>query len=118
MAGRSKAEIVSAIKAAFQNKQLPNLESGAMAYMMSKSAYLTDEGDHNGPHLMFFTPVKDSKDWGSGAVGSPVVSSPYWFISPKGQSSLSVSGKESVPSLETIPGCGHRVLETLGFEGK
>src|SRR5260370_22053643 len=33
-------------------------------------------------------------------------------------SSLSVSGKESVPSLETIPGCGHRVLETLGFEGK
>ena len=88
MAGRSKAEIVSAIKAAFQNKQLPNLESGAMAYMMSKSAYLTDEGDHNGPHLMFFTPVKDSKDWGSGAVGSPVVSSPYWFISPKGQSQM------------------------------
>ena len=31
---------------------------------------------------------------------------------------MSVSGKESVPSLETIPGCGHRVLETLGFEGK
>jgi hypothetical protein len=40
-----------------------------MAYMMSKSAYLTDEGDHNGPHLMFFTPVTGSKDWGSGAVG-------------------------------------------------
>jgi hypothetical protein len=76
MAGRSKAEIVSAIKAAFENKQLPNLESGAMAYMMSKSAYLTDEGNHNGPHLMFFTPVKDSKDWGAGAAGSPVVSSP------------------------------------------
>ena len=54
MAGRSKAEIVSALKAAFENKQLPNLESGAMAYMMSKSAYLTDEGDHNGPHLMFY----------------------------------------------------------------
>jgi len=87
MAGRSKAEIVSAIKAAFQNKQLPNLESGAMAYMM-KSAYLTDEGDHNGPHPMFFTPVKDSKDWSSGAVRSPVVSCPYWFISTKGQSQL------------------------------
>jgi hypothetical protein len=88
MAGRSKAEIVSAIKAAFQNKQLPNLESGAMAYMMSKSAYLTDEDDHNVPHLMFFTAVMDSKDWGSGAVGSPVMSSPYWFISPKGQSQM------------------------------
>jgi hypothetical protein len=85
MAGRSKAEIVSAVKAAFENKQLPDLESGAMDYMMSKSAYLTDEGDHNVPHLMFYTLVKDGKDWGSGAAGSPVMSSPYWFFSPKEQ---------------------------------
>jgi len=87
MAGRSKAETVSAIKAAFENKQLPNLESGAMAYMMSKSAYLTDEGDHNGPHLMFFTPVLDAKDWGAGAEGSPVVFTPLFF-SPKEQSQM------------------------------
>jgi hypothetical protein len=53
MAVHSKAEIVSAVKAAFDNKQLPDLENGAMAFMMSKSAYLTDAGDHNGPHLMF-----------------------------------------------------------------
>ena len=85
MAGRSKAEIVSAVKAAFAKKQLPSLESGAMAYMMSKSAYLTDEGDHNLPHVMFYTRVKDGKDWGSGAAGSPVLSSPYWFFSPKEQ---------------------------------
>src|ERR1700739_942366 len=78
MAGRSKAEIVSETKAASQNKHLPNLESGAMAYMMSKSAYLTDEGDHNVAHLMFFTAVMDAKDWGSGAAGSPVMSAPYW----------------------------------------
>ena len=38
MAGRSKAEILSAIKAAFENRQLPDLKSGAMVYMMSKSA--------------------------------------------------------------------------------
>ena len=85
MAGRSKAEIVSALKSAFENKQLPNLESGAMAYMMSKSAYLTDEGDHNMSHLMFYTRVKDGKDWGSGAPGSPVISSSYWSFSPKEQ---------------------------------
>jgi len=85
MAGRSKAEIVSALKPAFENKQLPNLESGAMAYMMSKSAYLTDEGDHNMSHLMFYTRVKDGKDWGCGAPGSPVMCSPYWFFSPKEQ---------------------------------
>ena len=85
MAGRSKAEIVSAVKAAFANKQLPDLESGAMDYMMSKLSYLTDQGEHNMPHLMFYTRVKDSKDWGSGAAGSPVMSSPYWFFSPKEQ---------------------------------
>ncbi|HTS05430.1 MAG TPA: hypothetical protein VMP68_07595 [Candidatus Eisenbacteria bacterium] len=86
MAGRPKEEIVSAIKAAFEKKRLPELENGAMAYMMSKSAYLTDQGNHNGPHLMFFTPVKNAKDWGSGAAGSPVVDSPYWFRSQKEQS--------------------------------
>ena len=88
MAGRSKAEILSAIKAAFENKQLPDLESGAMDYMMSKSSYLTDEGGHNIPHLMFYTRVKDGKDWGSGAAGSPVMSSPYWFFTPKEESQM------------------------------
>ncbi|MGO4703643.1 hypothetical protein [Dyella sp. 2RAB6] len=82
MAGRSKAEIQAAVKAAYDSKQLPALESGAMDYMMSKSSYLTDEGGHNMPHLMFDTLVKDGKDWGSGADGSPVMSSPYWFFSP------------------------------------
>jgi hypothetical protein len=86
MAGRSKAEIVSALKTAYEKKQLPNLESGAMDYMMSKSSYLTDQGGHNLPHLMFDTPLENAQDWGSGAAGSPVMSAPYWFISPEEQS--------------------------------
>ena len=77
MAGHSKAEIVSALKAAFANKQLPDLESGNMVFMMSKSAYLFDAGDPNGPHVMFFTALKDGKDWGAGAHGSPVFAGPY-----------------------------------------
>src|ERR1700719_951117 len=64
MAGHSKAEIVSAIKAAFDNKQLPDLESGNMVFMMSEPASLYDEGDHNGPHPVFFTALKDGKNWG------------------------------------------------------
>lgn len=88
MAGRSKTEVLAAVKAAFESKQLPDLESGAMDYMMSKSAYLTDEGDHNMPHLMFYTRVEDAKDWGSGATDSPVMSSPYWFFTPKEQSQM------------------------------
>src|SRR5215467_7662098 len=67
MAGRSKEEILSALKAAFEKKQLPDLESGAMCYMMSKSAYLTDKDGHNLPHLMFYTAHTDAKDWGSDA---------------------------------------------------
>ena len=82
MAGRSKTEILAAIKVAFENGQLPHLESGAMVYMMSKSAYLTDAGQ-NAPHLMFLTAGMDAKDWGSGAVGSPVVSAPLWFFLSK-----------------------------------
>jgi len=59
-----------------------------MDYMMSKSAYLTDEDGHSAPHLMFYTAVMDAKDWGSGAAGSPVVSAPYWFFSSKEPSQM------------------------------
>jgi hypothetical protein len=79
----SKAEIVSALKAAFDNKKLPDLENDALVFMTSKSAYLYDEGDHNGPHLMFLTALKDGTNWGAGASGSPVVSGPQWFLSSK-----------------------------------
>lgn len=88
MAGRSEAEILSAIQAAFENGQLPKLESGAMDYMMSKSSYLTDEGSHNVPHLMFYVAGMEPEDLGSGAAGSPVMSAPYWFFSPKGSSEM------------------------------
>jgi hypothetical protein len=88
MAGRSKADILSAIRAAFENRQLPGLENGALDYMMSKSSYLTDEDGHNLPHLMFFTAGVDAKDWGSGAAGSPVMSAPYWFFSSQEPSQM------------------------------
>jgi hypothetical protein len=88
MAGRSKAQMLSALKAAYAAKQLPPLEHDAMDYMMSKSSYLTDEGGHNMSHLMFDTQVKDGKDWGAGAEGSPVMASPYWFMFGQQQPSM------------------------------
>lgn len=94
MAGSSKIEMLSAIKSAFANGQVPKLESGAMDYMMSKSAYLTDEGDHNLPHLMFFTDGMNEKDWGSGVEGSPVMAAPYWFFS-----STDASQMKGLPSI-------------------
>ncbi|MBK6496186.1 MAG: hypothetical protein IPO52_15545 [Gemmatimonadetes bacterium] len=88
MAGKSKAEILTAVKAAFTNGEVPELQGGAMSYMMSRSAYLTDEGTHNAPHVMFFTAGVDAKDWGSNAADSPLMAAPYWFFSSTDASAM------------------------------
>ena len=56
LAGASKAQISDAIRTAVARKELGVPESGSMAYMMSKDAYLTDRGGHNLAHLMFELP--------------------------------------------------------------
>jgi hypothetical protein len=83
MAGRSNAEVIAAVKTALASGELSvQVEPGAMGYMMSRSAYLFDRGDHNGSHLMFFTPLVHQEDWGTGVEHSPVVASvSYWFMS-------------------------------------
>ena len=74
LAGKSKAQIQDWEKDAYAKKELPTtLESGAMAYMMSKNAYLTDEGSHNLAHLMLYTPVMDKANWGADAPNSPII---------------------------------------------
>ena len=73
LAGRSKTEIVQAIKSALKKKELPSLEPGAMAYMMSKQQYLSDEGKSWHPHLMFFVPGDATKSWGANLPSSPVI---------------------------------------------
>jgi hypothetical protein len=71
--GKSKAEIMEACKEAFARKELPELEPGAMSYMMSKGAYLTDHGDHKLAHLMFYTPEMAGKMWGADVSNSPIM---------------------------------------------
>ena len=61
------------ITAAFDKKEFPALEPGAMCYMFSKQGYLNDSGGHWHPHLMFFIPLTDPASWGTGLPGSPVV---------------------------------------------
>ncbi len=73
LAGKSKTEIVHAIAAALNKKELPALEPGAMCYMMSKQQYLTDEGKNWHPHLMSFIPGDAAKAWGANLPGSPVL---------------------------------------------
>lgn len=93
LAGRTKAEIMEGSKAAFEKGELKSLEAGAMSYMMSKSAYLTDKDDHNLAHLMFYTPRLDSMVWGADLPKSPVMLTPQFkgaqpidvFIVPVGR---------------------------------
>lgn len=92
LAGHSKQEVIAAIKAAMDRKDLPPLEQGTISYMMSKSSYLTDQGAHNAPHLMFFQADMDDAAWGANLTNSPVLSVNYWYLSA-----------EAYPELKTFP---------------
>jgi len=92
LAGKSKDEVKESIKAAIEKKELPELEPGAMSYMMSKEAYLTDKGGHNMAHLMFYTPLGTA--WGANLVdsannlsepfpGSPLLLAPSYKGNPE-----------------------------------
>jgi hypothetical protein len=92
LAGHSKVEVIAAIKAAIDKKELPALEEGTVSYMMSKASYLSDYGDHNVPHLMFFQTDKNGATWGANLTNSPVLAVNYWYIS-----------SDSYPQLKTFP---------------
>src|SRR5579862_785132 len=83
LAGKSKAEIIEGIKT-FIKQELPPLEPGAMAYMMSKEQYLTDGEHHNWmAHLMFYTPLMDGAVWGADLPKSPVMLNPQFSGAPE-----------------------------------
>ena len=92
LAGHSKQEVIAAIQAAIDKKELPPLEHGTVSYMMSKSSYLTDYGGHNMPHMMFYEAEKDGAAWGANLPNSPVMAVNYWCISAEGY-----------PQLKTFP---------------
>jgi hypothetical protein len=92
MAGHSKVEVIAAIKAALEKKELPALEPGAVSYMMAKSSYLTDNGGHNMPHIMFYAPIKDVAAWGANIPNSPIMGVNYWYLS-----------EQSYPQLQSFP---------------
>jgi hypothetical protein len=92
LAGHSKTEVIAAIAAAVDKKELPALEPGGVCYMMAKASYLTDSGDHNGPHLMFYESAKNGAAWGANVANSPVMSVNYWYVSA-----------EAYPQLNSFP---------------
>lgn len=82
LAGHSKAEVIAAIREAIDKKELPALEPGTVSYMMAKGSYLTDQGGHNMPHMMFYSEA-DAAAWGANVSNSPVMGVNYWCMSPE-----------------------------------
>ena len=72
LAGRTKAQMMEAIVAAIDKKELSAMEPGAMCYMLSKQGHLSDRDRHWHPHLMFFYSRTDPAAWGAGLAGSPI----------------------------------------------
>jgi hypothetical protein len=83
VAGKSKDEIHESMKAAVEKKELPALEPGGMAYMLSKQGHLNDLCGNCFPHLMFYVPLKDAKTWGADAPGSPVMVNYHYNGAPE-----------------------------------
>lgn len=66
LAGQSKDAILAQMKDSIAKKEFATPEMGAMSYMMSKSQYLSDEGAHWHPHLMFYMPGEmNAAVWGA-----------------------------------------------------
>jgi hypothetical protein len=85
LAGKSKAEMNEGMKAAIEKGELPALEPGGMAYMLSKQGFLNSKCGNCSPHLMFYVPVKDAHTWGAGALSSdfPVLLAPHFNGAPE-----------------------------------
>jgi hypothetical protein len=73
LAGRSKAQISEDLQSAFDKKDLPTLEPGAMSYMQSKQGNLNDSAGRWHPHVMFFVPLAEAQTWGANLPGSPML---------------------------------------------
>jgi hypothetical protein len=66
LAGLSKDVILARMKESIAKKEFGPPEIGSMSYMMSKSQYLTDDGPHWHPHLMFYMPGEmNGSVWGA-----------------------------------------------------
>jgi hypothetical protein len=75
LSGVSKAGMMARTKAELAAHTYVMPEPGAMCFMMSKEQYVSDEGGHWHPHLMFYVANADAAAWGANLTGSPVMAS-------------------------------------------
>ncbi len=89
LAGRSKEQMRDEISEQVKNHELPALEMGAMAYMMSKDQALGENG-HWHPHMMFHLPRTDAASWGANFAGSRVYTDPLQEKEPEPETTFFV----------------------------
>jgi hypothetical protein len=71
-AGLTREQMIERTKAELAAKTYVMPDAAAMCFMMSKEAYLSDDGGHHWhPHLMFFV-AAGPEAWGANLDGSPV----------------------------------------------
>jgi hypothetical protein len=90
LAGRSKPQMVAAIRTGIDQHALPRLEAGALTYMMSKQGYLNDGARNWVPHLMFYFPRASGATWGADLPGAPPMLNRQFQESPEALSVLMV----------------------------
>jgi hypothetical protein len=73
LAGVSKSDMIDRTRTALNTNTFLSPEPGAMSFMMSKQGYLSDDGGHWHPHLMFFVAHSDAAAWGANLHGSPII---------------------------------------------
>jgi hypothetical protein len=73
LVGTAKMSMLEQIRAAVAHNELSVPEIGAMSYMMSRHAYLSDAGHAWHSHLMFHVPRTQGATWGADLPGSPVI---------------------------------------------
>jgi hypothetical protein len=85
LAGQSKDEMYQSMKAAIEKGELPALDPGGMAYMLSKQGFLNSRCGNCSPHLMFYVPVKDAHTWGAAPLGTdaPVLLATHFNGAPE-----------------------------------
>ncbi len=90
LSGRSKPQVIDAIRNGIDKHALPRLEAGALTYMMSKQGYLNDDARNWVPHLMFYFPRAAGATWGADLPGAPPMLNPQFQDSSEAISVLMV----------------------------
>jgi hypothetical protein len=74
LAGVDKGELIEKTRAAFASHHFTSPEAGSLSFMLSKQGYLSEVAAGPWlPHLMLFVPHGQTRAWGAGLQGSPIL---------------------------------------------